>query len=201
MTQQVDGRHDLPAFDELQRTKVYRAVPFEERASLDAMLILRPVDCSTVESVADKLDLATRFGLCVTDIRLYARRLEAFARPMMAGLAFSALVRALPPHLTEGLGRTSHVVIWSRLVQHLSDEKAKPLTASEFAKLAALLSSPRPAKPQPVKPGGDTPGNAAASENGDDDVSVKQLASMADLVYGVSLASDDVPQAGTQAET
>ena len=130
-------------FEGLASTVVYRTLPVGVRATVDSALLLHPADSPAAADVHQKLRLGERYGLRVTDVRRYAEALEAFARPLMAGLAVSSLLNAFPRKLVRGLARGNRILAWSRLVQNLVDPEAPPLRAGEFAKLAAIL---RPAK-------------------------------------------------------
>jgi len=182
----------LGAFDRIARTRVYRLLPAGERAELDAAILVSTADCSTVVTTAEKLGLAERFGVRMTDIRHYASLLESFARPIMAALAVSALIKALPRRLTTGLHRANKVLIWSRLVQRLSDPESERLTASEFARIAALLQSARDGR----KPRGGTKGKAGGARDSKDTIDgasfVEVVRSAVGPLYGLQQTTGGV---------
>ena len=179
------------AFDRLARTRLYRILPMELRARVDVAILLRPPECPNLEDIIPAMELDTRFGIRLTDLRQYARALEQFARPLMAALLVSTLLAALPRRVSTHLGRANRLLVWSRLVQHLTDPSAKPLTATELAKLAAIL---RPLHRRPGRTS-DTPHRPPGSPLPFDR---DTLAPVVRMLYGVNLA-DDVPgQAATQ---
>ncbi len=184
------------AFRRLAETPVYRKLPQDVRAELDAALLLRHEGLSTVENAHQRLQLASRYGITLTEIRQYADALEDFARPIMAALAISALLRVLPRQLMGGFRRANRILVWSRLVQQLTDPQAEPLKAGEFARLAGLLQGepmrrPRPAGSRPTR----RAGSAAAGSTATLDQSVF---SAVKSLYGINLSRDVAPQPDVQ---
>jgi hypothetical protein len=145
-----------------------------------------------VEAAVQQMELDRRYGLSLTEIRQYTDAFEAFARPLLAGLAVSALVEILPRTLVRSLERANRVFVWSRLVQQLTDPNAEPLKAAEFVKLTALLRQPQAAArnrdPKRRAPHGEAQPATPAEE-----VTPERLRSLLQAVYGVTL---DVPGAG-----
>lgn len=149
--------------------------------------MLRPDDCPTLETAFTQLDLANRYGLRLTEIRRYAAVLEAFARPLLAGLAISALVEILPPIFIRALERANRVFLWSRLVQQLTDPGAEPLKAAEFARLAGLFRLRQASSSR--RRSRDTTKSAPGAEGGraGHDIAPERLRALLQTVYGVTL--------------
>lgn len=179
------------AFDRLARTRLYRTLPMELRARVDVAILLRPPEWPRLEDILAGMELETRFGIRLTDLRQYARALEHFARPLMAALLVSTLLGALPRRVSAHLGRANRLLVWSRLVQHLTDPNAKPLTATELAKVAAIL---RPAARRSGRASGGRQQPAEQRLPFDRDT----LAPVVRMLYGVNLADDVPSQAAPQ---
>lgn len=170
-------------FEQVEGTAVYRALPIEARATLDVAILLRPDEYPTLEKAYQGMGLKQRFGLRMADLRRYAAALEAFARPLMAALTVAELLQALPRKFTARLGRANRLLVWSRLVQQVVDPDAKPLSATEFAKLADMLRAVRP-KTRVAGASGrpDAPQSGAPA---------RQLGPIVQQLYGLTLRDDD----------
>lgn len=180
----VDG------FEALAKTTVYRKLSTELRASLDTLLLLRPEECPTIEDAYRKLGLGEKFGLEVADIRRYAEVLEAFTRPFMASLAVSSLLKALPKRLASGFTQVNRLVVWSRLVQQLTDAEAPPLYAGEFARLSEMLGNSRRRYPAASAEGAVRLGMSRYWRGEPGKISVEELAAASQATFGVNLAPD-----------
>lgn len=172
----------------IEQTRVHRTLPPDVRAALDTALITRPADCPTPEAAFRKFRLGENYGLKAADIRHYAEALEAFARPLIAGVALSALLKALPPQIANGATRANRVFVWSRFAQVLTDFGAQSLTTAEFARLAQILRPPvrrsgRAAVTTPTKP------EEPASQS-QDRSQTEDLRSLVCRLYGVNFAED-----------
>jgi len=169
---------------------VYQVLPIETRAALDAALLTRPADCPTIAAAHEKLRLGELHGISPADVARYAKVLEEFARPLMASLAVSSLLNALPRRMLSGLTRGNRLLVWSRLVQHLTDEEAPPLKAGDYAKLAALLEPARRTPRRPGLAGRAKPALPHCRRGGDGELAAESLATLAREVYGTNLADD-----------
>lgn len=188
----------------MQATDVYRRLPHEVRAKLDSIILTRPEACPTVQDAFRSLNLDGRFGLRLDEVKQYADALEAFARPFASGIAVAALLDALPKSVVRQLSRANRLLVWSRLVQQMTDPEARPFSASEFTKLAELLgrgkrSSNRAGtaerRAQRSRPPGRQRRSPTDDDYGDEVWSPEMLAPLVRELYGVNLATDIRPGA------
>ncbi len=131
----------IPAW--LARSGVYRRIPVTVRGRLDAAILLRPKDCPTLEAIADKFKLAERYGISRAALRTYAGKLEQLVRPMAASQVLAGVLGCLPASYRRKLAAGSEVMLLSRLVKTLNDEKTSTLAVADLAKLAVLLKTVR----------------------------------------------------------
>ena len=92
--------------------------------------------------------------------------------------------------MLSGLTRGNRLLVWSRLVQHLTDEEAPPLKAADYAKLAALLEPARRTPRQPGPTGRARPGLSPYRRGGDGELAAESLETLAREIYGTNLADD-----------
>ncbi len=184
-------------FAALRHTKVYRRVPEEVRATLDAAILARPEDCTAPQHAAGELDLATRYGVSAADIRRYSATLCRLARPFMASALASTLTRSLPRRVRRGLADTNRLLSWSRLVQHLTDHESRPLTVAELAKVSGLLRYSRADRHEEGRQrrcrGGSTVSRSAPSESIQGGAAPSNLAALVRAVYGLNVGQCDAP--------
>jgi hypothetical protein len=179
-------------FDALAQTTVYRKLPIDVRTALDTAILTRPDGGATLTEAHRKLRLGEAYRLTLTDVERYAKALEVFSLPLMASVAVSSLLKALPRHLARGLNQANRLVIWSRLVQHLTDAKSKPLKATEYAKLAEMLRPPpRASRPAGIK-GPAKPGMSRCCSGPTGQLSTEEIEPLARALFGVTIAKDPV---------
>jgi hypothetical protein len=129
----------LPAW--LTRSSVYKKVPVAVRGRVDEAILLRPAKCATLEQIAEKFELAGRYGISHSALRSYARKLEQFVRPAVASQLMAGVLGCLPEGYRQRLVAGGQVLLLSRVVQALSAEGGAELSVAELAKLASVLSA------------------------------------------------------------
>ena len=127
--------------DWLTRSSVYKKVPISVRGRLDEAILLRPADCATLDQIADKFELAERFGISGSALRSYARKLEQFVRPAVASQLMAGVLGCLPEAYRQRLIAGGQVLLLSRVVQALLAEGGAELSVADLAKLASVLSA------------------------------------------------------------
>ena len=125
----------------LTRSSVYKKVPVGVRGRLDEAILLRPAECATLDQIAEKFELAERFGISGTALRSYARKLEQYVRPAAASQLMAGVLGCLPEGYQQRLLAGSQVLLLSRVVKSLSAEGGGELSVAELAKLASVLSA------------------------------------------------------------
>ena len=125
----------------LTRSSVYKKVPDAVRGRLDEAILLRPAKCVTLEQIADKFELADRYGISGSVLRSYACKLEQFVRPAAASQLMAGVLGCLPEEYRQRLVAGGQVLLLSRVVQALSAEGGAELSVAELAKLASVLSA------------------------------------------------------------
>jgi len=125
----------------LTQSSVYRRVPAAVRCRLDQAIVLRPADCTTPEAIAEKFDLEKRYGVSLSVLRSYARKLEQFVRPAVASQFLAGVLGCLPESYRRQLVAGNQVLLLSRVVQALTAPGESGLPVSDLARLASLLSS------------------------------------------------------------
>ncbi len=185
--EQQEWESEIPAW--LARSGVYRRMPVAARGRLDAAILLRPKDCPTLEAIAEKFKLAERYGISRAALRAYAGKLEQLVRPMAAAQVLAGVLGCLPVSYRRKLAAGSEVMLLSRLVKTLHDEKSSTLAVADLAKLAVLLKTmsqpnkksekPKPRqKTPPREPLPPTPESAASDSEG--------MAETVRTLYGLS---------------
>jgi hypothetical protein len=176
----------------IERTVVYGRLPVATRLELDRRILRRPLTRRALQQAARELELGKRYGVRVADVQVYAESLEALVRPYVAQIAVGALLQALPAEVREGLADAGSLLVWSRLVQQLTDPEAEPLKPADFAKLADFLRSADPRRTEPARsrPARRAAPRSTAPAKGDDrataDLRPDALAAMIRDVYGLS---------------
>ncbi|MBI4578454.1 MAG: hypothetical protein HY718_02060 [Planctomycetes bacterium] len=171
------------------RSPIYRRLPVRERARLDRAIILRPAGCKSIDAIAEHFHLVEKYGISVTALRTYAGKLEEFVKPTLTSQVLAGVLGCLPVSYRRRLVAGSEVMLVSRILQALNDEKMG-LTVAELARLGSILSglarrgaaSNRPAgrgKPS----GTDARPDESADRNGPDPV---KMARTVRLLYGLS---------------
>ena len=126
----------------LTRTQVYRRVPQPQRGRLDAAILLRPPNCSTLKAIARRFDLQNQYGLKYASLKIYARRLEEFVRPAMTAQVMAGILGCLPERHRRQVFDGSQILLVSKVLNLLDDTGGDAsLSVAELAKLAAVLAS------------------------------------------------------------
>lgn len=116
-------------------------MPASERVRLESAILLRPAGCETLEAIARRFELKSRYGLSLAALRSYARQLEQWLRPAVASQVMAGVLGCLPEDFRRRLIDGSQVLLLSRVNQALSDEDGPPLSVAELAKLADVLKN------------------------------------------------------------
>jgi hypothetical protein len=133
---------DPPAEHPLARTAVFRCLPGTTRAKVDNAILTRPQGLGTLEAIADRFELQERFGITLSALGTYARRLERVIRPMATGEVITGILGCLPVSYRRRLLAGNEVLLLSRVSQSLSGESRMPvLPVSDLARLAVVLKS------------------------------------------------------------
>ncbi len=125
----------------LCRTAVYRRVPREVRMRLDAALLDRAEGTAALQAIADRFELRNRYGLSLPALRTYARRLEAFCRPVLASAILAAMLGGLPAAFRRSLQHGSEVLLLSRLAATLNRTDDDALTVADLVRLGSMLAT------------------------------------------------------------
>ena len=126
----------------LVRSMVYRKVPVAVRSRLDKVILLRPAGLTTIEAIAEHFRLAGRYGISLASLRSYARKLEAFVRPIITAQLAAGILGCLPSTYRHQILAGSQVLLLSRVIQALSaDDEQHALSVSDLARLASLLKA------------------------------------------------------------
>lgn len=133
-----DGMPSPPA--SLTRTSVYRRIPTLLRSELDQALLLRPKGYATLNAVADKFQLVSKFGITPRALRTYARKLEELLRPLFAGQLLASLMGCLPEAYRRQVNDGGDVLLISRIVQALTETETR-LAVPELARAACVFGS------------------------------------------------------------
>lgn len=172
----------------VERTVVYQKLPMQVRTALDEKLLNTPSDITAIRVLHNEFDLMFRYGVTDRQLLTYRKELESFLRPFVASLAISALLETLPKRIVARLGQSRQVLIWSRLVQHLTDKTSTALSVNELARLAALLS-PQGRNTSRSRTGLPRSKGATVSKSRSR-VTISRLADISRQVYGIDIDSE-----------
>lgn len=181
----------------LTRTKVYRRIPQPQRGRIDAAILLRPPECSTLKAIAQRFEIRKQYGLSYDSLEYYASRLEEFVRPAMTAQVMAGILGCLPERYRRQVFTGSQVLLVSKVLNLINNTDSNAtLTVAELAKLATVLASaagnartrdgsPKnnqlPLSDDPAAPSDDQPAPADAS----------RLSAAVRMVYGLGLPNQD----------
>lgn len=123
------------------RSAIVRKVPARVRYRLDEAILRRPKGCETLEAIAARFSLQSRYGVSLDVLKRYARKLEAMVRPIVAAHVMAGVLGCLPARYRKRIHDGSEVMLLSRVIAALGDENNKELPVSELAKLATVLKA------------------------------------------------------------
>lgn len=175
----------------LLRSTVYQRLPARERARLHRAIILRPAGLQTLAAIAEKFELAEKYGISATALRSYAERLEQLVRPAVTSQVVAGVLGCLPEAYRRQMVAGSQVMLISRVLQTMESPDAT-LSVAELAKLASILAALGRQGERPRKPArrGTTGRNGTeADESANDAAQTAEPTRLAEAVrtlYGLS---------------
>ena len=124
---------DMVIYERLGRTQVYKRLPGHLRGRVDEAILLRPEECSSLETIVQRFGLEEKYGITMKALRGYAHKLEQLARPAAASHLLARVLGCLPEEDRRRLLAGSEVLLLSRVIQALSDGKAEALCVADLA--------------------------------------------------------------------
>jgi hypothetical protein len=186
----------VPAW--LARSSVYKRVPAGVRWRLDQVILTRPEDCATLEAIAERFDLQSRFGVSDQTLRSYASRLEAYARPVVASQLMAAVLGCLPEGYRRQLMAGNQVLLLSRVANALTAEESVALTVPDLARLTSALSALAGRMTPASRGRPESTRKASTAEQAAPAVgpaeAPAQLAEAVRMIYGLSWPIQDTPK-------
>lgn len=185
-----EKRQDGVAAAGMNRSVVVRRVPPVVRRRLDRAILLRPKGLATLEAMDAALGLSG-FGVSAAALRAYARRLERMVRPQAMSQLLAEALGCLPAAFREGLLAGGQVLLLSRVVRALADEKGEPLAVADLVRLGTVLSKLSPVRRGSRRAGRSIKGRRDAGAGGG-----TELAGAIRAVYGLDWPAESPASPG-----